>query len=246
MDASKLLQVTQDQAALDFAARYAPIILADAHEPFALVAAGYTVFETEAESPSFVPRRRVEWASAGYAATRAIEYALWWDWDIGHLYELEHAWVFVNASGHVVAVEASWHGMYGPAEVNGHPILDPSGKHPILLAQPGKHAMAATPEPFAEIREWAEQEAGAEAGKGGVLETELFRGKLPKTPENDARVTALLKHLAFTPSWEFTKAMPVTRKMLVPWSALEAWIPARVAWWLERVKEKEVEWTKSQ
>jgi hypothetical protein len=232
MDGSRLPKVTQDKNALDLAARYAPIILADEREPFTIVAVGYTIFDHEDASPSF-PKRRVEWQNAGYPATRAIEYALWWDWDIGHLYELEHAWAFVGADGAVVAVEASWHGMFGPAEVSGKPVLD--GTHPILLAQPGKHAIAASIEPFHEIREWAEQEAGRDAGKGGVLENDLFRGQLSKTPENDARVTAYLKKLAFTPSWQFNKRFPVTREILVPWHALAEWIPARVAWWLARI-----------
>jgi hypothetical protein len=232
MDGSQLPRVTQDSSALDFAARYAPIILADEREPFTLLMAGYTIFDQEAESPSFVPRRRVEWGSAGYPATRAVEYALWWDWDIGHLYELEHAWTFVGARGEIVAVEASWHGMYGQADAE-HDAREDT--HPILLAQPGKHAMAASIEPFIEIREWAEQEAGPDAGKGGVLETELFRDRLPKTPENDARATAYLKKLAFTPTWTFTRRMPVTRAMLVPWKMLEEWIPARVGWWLTQI-----------
>ena len=230
MDGSRLPQVTQDSSTLDFAARYAPIIMADEREPFTLVAAGYTIFSHASESPSFVPPRWIEWGSVGYAATRAVEYALWWDWDIGHLYELEHAWTFVGADGRVVAVEASWHGMYGRAE---NTALE--GTHPILLAQAGKHAMAASIEPFLEIREWAEQEAGPSAGKGGVLETELFRGRLPKTPENDARVTAFLKQRAFVPAWQFTQRMPVTREMLIPWTALKEWIPARVAWWLTQI-----------
>jgi len=236
MDASQLPQVTQDENALDCAARYAPIILADEREPFTLIAVGYTIFDQEADSPSF-PKRRVEWGSAGYPATRAIEYALWWDWDIGHLYELEHVWTFVGANGDVVAVEASWHGMFGQAEVGGRGGVTPplQDTHPVLLAQAGKHAMAASIEPFMEIRKWAEQEAGPDAGKDGVLEVEMFRGRLPKTPENDARVTAYLKRWAFTPSWQFTRRLPVTREMLVPWRVLEGWIPARVAWWLERI-----------
>jgi len=149
------------------------------------------------------------------------------------LYELEHVWVFLDADGTVVAVEASWHGMFGPAEIDGKPPLE--GTHPVLLAQPGKHAMAATPEPFAEIREWAEQATGRDAGKEGVLDNGLFRGKLHKTPENDARVMAYLKPRAFTPAWNFTKRFPVTREMLLPWPALAEWIPARVAWWLGRI-----------
>ncbi|MCI0476389.1 MAG: hypothetical protein L0Y55_09085 [Anaerolineales bacterium] len=236
MDGSRLPKVTQDKNALDLAARYAPIILADEREPFTIVAVGYTVFEREDASPSF-PKRRVS-VGAGSphpynSATRAIEYALWWDWDIGHLYELEHAWTFIGVDGAVAAVEASWHGMFGIAEIDGKPPLE--GTHPLLLAQPGKHAMAASSEPFDEIREWAEQEAGRDAGKDGVLDNGLFRGKFFKTPENDARVTAYLKQRAFTPLWNFNKRLPVTREMLVPWDALAEWIPARVAWWLARI-----------
>jgi hypothetical protein len=233
MDASQLPQVEQDPAALDWAARYAPIIYADVREPFSIVAAGYTLFEREGDSPSFSGPRRVEWQGVGYAAQSAIEYALWWDWDIGHAYELEHAWVYIGSRKEVVAVEASWHGMFGPAEVNGQPVVLKS--HPILFAQPGKHAMAASSEPFAEIREWAEQETGPEAGKGGILEATLFRGRLPKTPENDAKATAYLKKLAFRPAWKFDRRMPVTRPMLIPWTSMERWIPDRVAWCLAQI-----------
>lgn len=229
MEGSQLPQVIQDENARALAARCAPIIWADAREPFTIVAVGYTIFDHTAASPSF-PQRRVELAPG---MTRAIEYALWWDWDIGHLYELEHVWAFIDAAGAVVAVEASWHGMCGPAEVDGKPPLE--GTHPVLLAQPGKHALAASRAPFDEIREWAEQEAGRDAGKDGVLDNGLFRGRLPKTPENDARVTAYLKRLAFTPTWNFTKRFAITREMLIPWHALAAWIPARVAWCLAQI-----------
>lgn len=232
MDPSRLPAVARDDQSA-FAAHYAPIIAVDDKEPFSLIAAGYTVFESEGESPSFLPKRRVEWRESGYPAISAVEYALWWDWDIGHLYELEHVWAFVGSSGEVVAVEASWHGMYGPAELSGKPPVD--GTHPVLLAQAGKHAMAATLEPFMEIREWAEQEAGPEAGKGGVLENEMFSGRLGKTPENDARVREYLRKLAFCPSWNFGRHMHVTTEMLVPWDVLAEWIPSRVRWWLDKI-----------
>ncbi len=230
MNGDQLPLVTQDEKALALATRYAPIILADEREPFPLVAAGYTIFDFESASPSF--KRRIEWSSAGYPAVRAIEYALWWDWDIGHLYELEHVWTFIGASGQVVAVEASWHGMFGPAEG-----VTFEETHPILFAQPGKHAMAASSEPFNEIRAWAEQEAGPDAGKDGLLENEMFRNALHKTPEADAKVRAYLKARAFTPTWNFTKRMPVTRDMLVPWNAMRDWVPPRVAWWLTQIQD---------
>ncbi len=231
LDGSRLPIVEQDAAELALAGKYAPIVLADEVEPFTLLAAGYTIFDQEAESPSWVQGRRVEWLSTGYPAVRALEYALWWDLDIGHFYDLEHAWTFIGADGEIAAVEASWHGMYGLTEgEGGRPVVLKT--HPVLLAQPGKHAMAATPGPFQEIRDWAEQEAGPDAGKNGVLENDLFRGKLHKTPENDAKATAYLKERAFTPTWRFTRRFAITRPMLLPWRALAEWIPERVEWLL--------------
>ncbi|MBI3914610.1 MAG: hypothetical protein HY327_10565 [Chloroflexi bacterium] len=234
---SQLPRVLQNENDLEVAARYAPIVMADAREPFTIIAAGYTIFDRAGESPSFAPRRRVDWDAAGYAATLAIEYALWWDWDIGHLYELEQVWTYVDASGAVVAVEASWHGMFGQLEVEGKPPVD--GTHPIVYAQPGKHAMAAAPEIFSEIREWAEQEAGRDAGKGGVHDSELFRGQLPKTDQNDELVRAYLKRVALVPSWQFEKRLAVTREMLLPWDVLEEWIPKRIDWWIEKLQRGE-------
>ncbi len=233
MDASQLPKSDQDQNALDLAARYAPVLRADEREPFAPVVVGYTIFEHEAVSPSFRPARNVEWTGPGYPAAFAIEYAIWWDWDIGHLYELEHAWTFVGSDRTVVAVEASWHGMYGQIELDGKPVLE--GTHPVLLPQPGKHAMAASAESFEEIREWAEQEAGPEAGKYGLLNHQLFGSSFSKSPEIDARVAAYLRARAFTPSWKFTRRFEITRDMLVPWAALAEWIPQRIAWWIERL-----------
>lgn len=233
MDGSSLPTVNQDPEALKLAARYAPIVMADEREPFSVVAVGYTIFGSEGESPSFLPRRQVEWTAVGYPANHAVEYALWWDWDIGHLYELEHAWTFIGPTGDVVAVEASWHGMFGQLEAGGRPVVE--GTHPVLLAQPGKHAMAAELVPFEEIREWAEKETGPDAGKDGILENELFSGALRKTPANDNRVKDYLAKRAFTPAWSFTRRMEIAPEILIPWETLRGWIPARVAWCLEQI-----------
>lgn len=41
-----------------------------------------------------------------------IEYAIYWDWDIGHHYDLEHLWVYIGADGEVEKFEGSAHGLY--------------------------------------------------------------------------------------------------------------------------------------
>ncbi|HUV88741.1 MAG TPA: hypothetical protein VMY80_03740, partial [Anaerolineae bacterium] len=108
---SALWNSPQDDEARALAARYSPILRFDTREPFLPLAAGYTIFRQDGPSPSFQRGRQVELAPPGQPpASFAIEYAIWWDWDIGHLYELEHVWVFVDAQGRVVRGEASWHG----------------------------------------------------------------------------------------------------------------------------------------
>ena len=46
----------------------------------------------------------------GGRAAAIVEYALWTDWDIQHLYELEHACGVLDAEGELVHAEGSWHG----------------------------------------------------------------------------------------------------------------------------------------
>src|SRR4051794_34441291 len=95
-----LLATPADLEMRALAARYAPIILFDLHEPFLPLAAGYTLFSADAPSPSF--SRAITLSGPDRPpAQLAIEYAIWWDWDIQHLYELEHVWVYIDAAGQV-------------------------------------------------------------------------------------------------------------------------------------------------
>ena len=92
----------------ELALRYAPIIHFDEKETIPLRAIGYTVFRETKKSASF-PKRAVE-VPAG--AQCVIEYAYYYDYDIGHMYDLEHIWVTVGKDGHLAASEASFHGKY--------------------------------------------------------------------------------------------------------------------------------------
>ena len=67
------------------AATLAPVICFAANEPFLPSKVGITVLVEPRQSPS------AELATTfGPGVARVIEYAIWWDWDIQHLYELEH------------------------------------------------------------------------------------------------------------------------------------------------------------
>jgi putative hydrolase of the HAD superfamily len=230
IDGSQTPRARQDAALHALAARFAPLIHFDRNEPFLPLAAGYTILRADGDSPSF--ERRIELKGPDRPpAVLAIEYAIWWDWDIQHLYELEHTWSYVGANGDVVFVEASWHGGYAAAVLDDGRVPLQDG-HPVLYSQPGKHAFVPLAEPLLEIRRETAQTCGKKAGSDGLLVKEMFRegiGAL-KTPENDALINTYLKAHAFRPACRWDKDVLITHDMLVPWDDLRDWIPARVAW----------------
>jgi len=213
------------------AARFAPLIHFDQAEPFFPLAVGYTIFHAEEQSPSFLRRIgrgwRPDWALA-------IEYAIWWDWDIGHLYELEHVWVYLDKAQQPVWVEASSHGAYASMilEDGTLPLED---SHPVVYSQPGKHAFSPTPHWFRIFRDLVHAETSARAGEDGVLVKQMYARQIAKIPEADAHVAAWLREKAFQPTMDFNRLFRVTPEMLVPWPVLDTWIPRRVNWWIDRL-----------
>jgi glycerophosphoryl diester phosphodiesterase len=204
---------------LDLARRYAPVIYFDAAEPFLPLYAGYTVYRASGPSPSF-PR----YVAFEPPAALAIEYAIWWDWDIQHLYELEHAWVYVDAAGVVVGVESSQHG----ASAGGSFRLE-AGR-PVLYAEPGKHALTADRASLLERKPRTTLECGPRAGVGGVWVTPLFRGRIAvKNPIADQLVRTHLRRLAFEPRGQWSQRVEIGALPLMPWPLLDDAIPQIVA-----------------
>jgi len=223
-----LFDVPKNPADCALVARYAPILRFDAREPFLPLAAGYSIFRETAESPSFRQGRKIDLAPQdGPHAEFAIEYAIWWDWDIGHLYELEHVWVYVGADGRVVRAEASWHGDHRDMRHEGH--LSLNGDHFVVYSEPGKHAFAPTPDWFRERRrEFKRSETSDLAGVGGVLLAKYIEKHVRPAPLKTRLVHTYLAQHAFEPSWDFSVIFPITEEMLVPWEALRDWMPSRV------------------
>jgi glycerophosphoryl diester phosphodiesterase len=225
-----LLAAPADPAARSLAARYAPIILFDLREPFLPLAAGYTLFTADAPSPSF-PREITLGAADRPPAQLVIEYAIWWDWDIQHLYELEHVWVYLDAAGRVIHAEASWHGGFQAMRHDG--VIALEGDHVLICSEPGKHAFAPHPSWFA-ARAAPHPRATTEAlaGMGGLLVTRLFQGQIAHTPLADTLARTYLARHAFTPSYAFEQRFAFEPAQLAPWAALRDWAPQRIAWWV--------------
>ena len=134
------------------ALKYAPIVHYDVDETIPLKKVGYTIFREEMRSDSF-PKRTVKPEDGGFV----IEYALFWDYDIQHMYDLEHLWVWVNEDGYVIKAEGSFHGKYLTLW---EPDMDfaqaPIDGRVHAFCQPGKHAFLPDGQLFRLIPGWFE------------------------------------------------------------------------------------------
>ncbi len=227
---AELYQSPRNAEAQAIAARNAPVLYFDAREPFLPLAAGYSLFYEDGPSPSF--KRVIELKQDDQPpAALAIEYAIWWDWDMHHLYELEHVWVYLNAHSHPCRVEASWHGKYYNI-----PLKLEDG-HAVLLSEPGKHAFAPDPSWFHQrTGEYRRAETQAVGLHAHVLINSMFSDKIRSRAFDRVLARSYLAKQTFDPSWSFTQRFTFFNQWLVPWPALHAWIPERVNAVLERLE----------
>ncbi len=217
------------------AIRFAPILMFDKHEPFLPLAVGYSIIRNNIQSPSFA--RRIEVAEIGRSAPASIiEYAIWWTWDIVHLFELEHIWLALDVNEQIIGVEASWHG-------NVHDMMMPDGSLPLnngrvmLYSEPGKHAFSPVKEISHDHIIRSRQLCSQMAGTGGLLVTPLFeKFRFLKTRRTDQLVSSFLKKQAFEPSFNFGQSFLISADILVPWPDLSTWIPGHLFQVIDRLK----------
>jgi len=225
-----LYHTQRDPQAQALAVRHAPALYFDTREPFLPLAAGYTIFTADGLSSSF--NRIIELRPEDLPpAALAIEYAIWWDWDIHHLYELEHVWVYIGDNGEPVRVEGSWHGKFYEMT----PLVE--GGRIALLSEPGKHALAPHPSWFAErAGQYRRVETRFVGAHAGVLVNQLFAGKIRQRVFDATLARSYLYQRAFKPAWDFSNRFYFSADSLVPWPVLEEWIPRRMNAWLERLE----------
>lgn len=211
------------------ALRHAPRIRFDQHEPFLPSIVGYTVFYKDAPSPSFPRQIRLL-----PGCVCAIEYAVWWDWEIQHLYELEHLWVYLDSDGNIMGGEGSWHG--------GFSVMDDGNGLPLengrltVYSEPGKHAFAPSTKWLMQREEITRRCCGKDAGRAGLIITQLFEGIIhSRTAVANRVVLSYLQCHAFEPTFEFTNLFPLESATFVPWNALFAYIPRRVTWLVDEM-----------
>lgn len=211
-------------AETELAHAHRPLLRLDDAEPFPPLAAGFAIYRETAQSVS--SKFQIE-----PVADCVIEYAIWYDWDIQHLYDLEHVWLHLDAYGQVVQVEASRHGSRLVMQRPDGALPVEAGR-PVLFLEPGKHAHWADGETMRlEAGERIDEMCGALAGQRGIHLSNRFSdaGLFHATEEQDQLARTQLQNWRFAPSWSFTRTSDdIGDYRLVPWPALEAWVPTRV------------------
>lgn len=198
--------------------RYQPYIYKDRKEPFPIRFIGCTIFTEKMQSKSF-PKWLIDPAQEG--AQAIIEYAIYYDYDIQHMYDLEHIWVAVDVEGNVSGCWCSFHGMRLRAD--GIRTFKIEGTHPILYAQPGKHAMLPDPSLF-ELHPQFHTACTSEAG-GGLLIPALLNGSVKTDARLDNVITTHIRtHYSFCPSMEFVSE-ELTPEQFISWPELLDTIP---------------------
>jgi hypothetical protein len=204
-------------------AAYAPRLFFDKKEPFLPVRVGVSVIRRGEQSPSF--RRRFEELAA--EIDYVIEFAIYWDYDIQHLYELEHVWVYVDRDGEVANAEASFHGKYLKALLPDGSNL--SGRTVSLYSQPGKHAFSPLPLLF-ELLPNARTVTDQGAGADGLTLPEWYRARDSYDDKtNDLVREYQQRYHRFAPSFEFVPyELAGQEGLFIPWKLLYEEIPDRI------------------
>lgn len=214
----------------EIAVKHLPVIYFDEREPFPVAAIGYTVFDKSGKS--FSASKHIELNKRG--RSRCIEYAVFFDYDIQHLYDLEHIWVYLNSDGRVVDCEASFHGMYLNVWNTGIDIL--KGTDTVhIYSQPGKHAMMPHQNLFG--LHWEEMECCMEtAGKDGILNPGILK-RYPDFDEKDCKNTEryIKENYGFQPAKVYVP-MKIKEEILIPWEELKEQIPKRISAELEKIR----------
>lgn len=216
------LEAQLEEEELAFALKYCPYIFFDKKEPIPLRRIGYQVFTSTSPSDSFPRTVQVK------NGETVIEYAFFWDYDIQHMYDLEHIWVTVGSAGQICGCQASFHGQ----RLNMMWDRDNSLKienqtHVCLYSQPGKHAFMPHPDLF-HLYPGLYSSCMEEAGIFGLDAPAPYRKDLPLTASQNQIIKEHIRETyAFCPSMEFVR-LPVWENLLCPWESLKEEIPQRL------------------
>lgn len=253
------------------AERYIPRLRFDRAEPYSPEGVGYTIYtagdarRADAVQETAVRSRSCRLQIEMEPGETVIEYAFYYDFDIQHLYDLEHVFVKVDREGGITGILGSFHGKFLNNLIEDETEFE--GTHIILYVQPGKHAFMPKPHYFRLFPD-RDRCCGEYAGRDGLLIAPMFEGRLFTDEAFDGKVERYIReNHAFVPTWEFTARYPdpqparepglqmtQDRKLqrgydmhavsgvrraedlLMPWEELDVLIVERITEWKDKIE----------
>lgn len=214
---------------MDVFVKYAPAIYFDRQEPFFPVRIGCTRLNSPGASPSFNRTITFDTEQVEFA----LEYAIYWHFDIGHLYDLEHIWVYVGKDGRVVDCEGSFHGKYLKGMLKDRTNIEEE-THVRLYSQPGKHAFLPRIDFFELIPNLMEA-AWDCAGEDGLIITDVAKGRYTTNDEINEMVKGYLQKFKFKPSMIYER-YELPPEIFTSWEELSNEIPNMIQEKLEEIR----------
>ena len=189
----------------------------DENEPFHMVKIGCTLYSQSQKSVSsnfFIE------LSEGTDAV--LEYALYWHYDIQHLYDLEHVFIYLGRQGNIKDLISSFHGRFYRQD-----HVEFREERPVLYIQPGKHAIMANPQYFKLFVDFFDA-CNKKAGKDGVLIPDFLSDRLSKTESDDNLTEQYIKErFSFAPAEKYRPAEDASG-LLTDWPGLKDYIVSSV------------------
>jgi hypothetical protein len=232
---------------------YAPVIYMDKLEPFKIKKVGVASYtEDGCGSRSF---NRIFDFNDFEGTTTVLEYAYYLDYDIQHLYDLEHIWVYLDKNGNVIGAEGSYHGRFLNAFNNEFTrfyekhrseefitpgkgrarMIYPRGSRIIMYSQPGKHAFLSDPR-LMNLYTRLYDSCDRLAGIGGLEAPEKFLTDIKISEEENAKVAKYIKdNFSFVPSMEFEEC-EISSDDYMDWDQLEKEISSYLKEQLEIIR----------
>lgn len=199
----------------ELAKKYLPEIHLCNNEPFYPIKIGYEIFMETSMSNSFARNKHIIIDSHKIAF--AIEYQIYWHYDITHMFDLEHIWIYIDHFSNIADAECSSHGKCINALLSDKSnIIDKT--HLKLYSQPGKHAFAPNVEFFNMMPEFKYVTTN-NVGEDGLITRYYEDGKYKISNYLHDAIRRYMQKYKFKPS-EYYSKFDLDNLEILEWNTL--------------------------
>lgn len=147
-----------------------------------------------------------------------LEGAVWWDWDIQHVGDLEYVWVvYEKSTGKPAACYATASGKVRLMHLNAGPY--------VLYCEPGKHGHASSAADFNVSNEDILHMCNSLAeGDNNALSP-----RVTLSDKDKEKVAEHLRSKFFDPTFNFSDSISLRTVQATTWESLQSFIPTRIA-----------------